>query len=162
MSCLIGQKPLGDQEKVRNQVPAGIKIWAEKKGHSLLVITGTTRSSNARFYFRLNCFFCARFITDRKKQRGKVHMVQCKSKEVSIAIADAILRQQNDEWSLEMKGRLDFVKNLLGEDTIYHETDTAVFNPAKKKKKKNWNRYWDFISRKRGGSTINEVDEVYE
>ena len=136
MSCLIGQKPLGDQEKVRNQVPAGIKIWAEKKGHSLLVITGTTRSSNAGFYFRLNCFFCARFITDRKQQRGKVHMVQCKSKEVSIANADAILRQQNDEWSLEMKGRLDFVKNLLGEDTIYHETDTAVFNPAKKKRKK--------------------------
>ena len=63
-------------------------------------------------------------------------MVQCKSKEVSIANADAILRQQNDEWSLEMKGRLDFVKNLLGEDTIYHETDTAVFNPAKKKRKK--------------------------
>ena len=161
MSCLIGQKPLGDQEKVRNQVPAGIKIWAEKKGHSLLVITGTTRSSNAGFYFRLNCFFCARFITDRKQQRGKVHMVQCKSKEVSIANADAILRQQNDEWSLEMKGRLEFVKNRLGEDTIYHETDTAVFNPAKKKEKI-WNRYWDFISRKRGGSTINEADEVYE
>ena len=154
---------MGDQEKVlfRNQVPAGIKIWAEKKGHSLLVITGTTRSSNAGFYFRLNCFFCARFITDRKQQRGKVHMVQCKSKEVSIANADAILRQQNDEWSLEMKGRLEFVKNRLGEDTIYHETDTAVFNPAKKKEKI-WNRYWDFISRKRGGSTINEADEVYE
>ena len=63
-------------------------------------------------------------------------MVQCKSKEVSIANADAILRQQNDEWSLEMKGRLEFVKNRLGEDTIYHETDTAVFNPAKKKRKK--------------------------
>lgn len=62
-------------------------------------------------------------------------MVQCKSKEVSIANADAILRQQNDEWSLEMKGRLEFVKNRLGEDTIYHETDTAVFNPAKKKRK---------------------------
>ena len=90
-------------------------------------------------------------------------MVQCKSKEVNIATADAILRQQNDEWFLEMKGRLDFVKNLLGEDTIYHETDTAVFNPAKKtKKEKNWNRYWDFISRKRGGSTINEADEVFE
>ena len=128
---------MGDQEKVlfRNQVPAGIKIWAEKKGHSLLVTTGTTRSSNAGFYFRLNCFFCARFITDRKQQRSKVHMVQCKSKEVSIANADAILRQQNDEWSLEMKGRLEFVKNRLGEDTIYHETDTAVFNPAKKKRK---------------------------
>ena len=62
-------------------------------------------------------------------------MVQCKSKEVNIATADAILRQQNDEWFLEMKGRLDFVKNLLEEDTIYHETDTAVFNPAKKKRK---------------------------
>ena len=62
-------------------------------------------------------------------------MVQCKSKEVNIAIADAILRQQNDEWFLEMKGRLDFVKNRLGEDTIYHETVTGVFNSAKKQKK---------------------------
>ena len=41
---------MGDQEKVlfRNQVPAGIKIWAEKKGHSLLVITGTTTQSGKK------------------------------------------------------------------------------------------------------------------
>ena len=130
MSCPICQKNLGDQEKVvlREKGAAGIKTWAEKKAHSLRVTAGTlvhtecrrkyikpekrdnppkidsakrlTRSSTRGFDFRLNCFVCARFVTDREKQSSQVHMVQCKNEEVDRAIADAILRRQMDEWSL--------------------------------------------------------------
>ena len=138
MSCPVCQKPLGDQEKVvlREKGAAGINTWAETKAHSLRVTAATlvhtecrrkytkpekrdnppkidsakrlTRSSTGRFDFRLNCFLCAQFITDRGKQSGKVHMVWCKNKEVDRAIADAILRRQNGQWSLEVKGRLEF------------------------------------------------------
>ena len=44
-------------------------------------------------------------------------MVQCKNKEVDRTTADAILRQQNDEWFLEVKGRFEFVHDLRAEET---------------------------------------------
>ena len=102
MSCPICQKPLCDKKKValREKGAAGINTWAEKKAHSLRVVPGTlvhtecrreytklekrdnppktdsakrlTRSSTVRFDFRLNCFLCTRFVTDRERQSGKV------------------------------------------------------------------------------------------
>ena len=54
-------------------------------------------------------------------------MVQCKNQEVDRAIADVILRQQNDEWSLEVKGWLEFVNDLRAEDAIYHEDCNSCF-----------------------------------
>ena len=54
-------------------------------------------------------------------------MVQCKNKENGRAIADAILRQQNDEWSLEVKGQLEFVNDLRAEDAIYHRDYNSCF-----------------------------------
>ena len=49
-------------------------------------------------------------------------MVQCKSKEVDRGMADAILRRQNDEWSLEVKGqRMLFITEIA----------TAVFDLAR-------------------------------
>ena len=163
MSCPICQKPLGDQGKVvlREKGTASINTWAEKKAHSLRVTAGTlvhtecrrkytkpekrdnppksdsakrlTRSSTGGFDFRLNCFLCARFVTGREKQSGKVHMVQCKNKEVDRAIADAILRRQNDEWSLEVKGRLEFDNDLRAEHAIYHGDCNSRFRSGKRK-----------------------------
>ena len=92
-----------------------------------------TRSSTGGFDFRLNCFLCARFVTGREKQSGKVHMVQCKNKEVDRAIADAILRRQNDEWSLEVKGRLEFVNDFRVDDAIYHGDCISCFRSGKRK-----------------------------
>ena len=49
-------------------------------------------------------------------------MIQCKSKEVDRGMADAILRRQNDEWSLEVKGqRMLFITEIA----------TAVFDLAR-------------------------------
>ena len=47
-------------------------------------------------------------------------MAQYKNKEADRANADAILRRQNDEWSLEVKGRLEFNNDLRAADPIYH------------------------------------------
>ena len=118
---LFARNLLGDQEKavLRKKGTTSINTWAEKKGHSLPVIAGTLLhtecirkyakpktidippkadsakrligSSTGGFYFRLNCFFRAQFVTNREKQTGKVHMVQCKNKKIDRATADAIL-----------------------------------------------------------------------
>ena len=184
MSCPICQKHLGDQEKVvlREKGAAGINTWA----HSLRVIAGTpvhtecrrkhtrpekrdnppktdsakrlTRSSTGGFDFRLNCLLCTRFVTDREKQSGKVHMVQCKNEEVDRAIADAILRRQKDEWSLEVKGRFEFVNDLHAEDAIYHGDCNSLFRSGKGKPGVDTAN----SSRKRGRPTINEKIEALE
>ena len=68
---------------------------------------------------------------DREKQSDKVHILQCKNKEGDRAIADAIFRQQNDKWSLEVKGRLEFVNDLRAENAICHEDCDSLFNLTK-------------------------------
>ena len=162
ISCLIYVKLLGNQEKavLRNKGAASINTWTEKKGHCLQVIAGTlvqtecikkyikSKASNVPpqadsekrlnilstggFYFRLNCFLCARFVTNREKQSGKVHMVQCKNKEVNRVTADVISSQQKDEWSLRVKGQVNFVKNLYKEDAIYHRHCNSHLQSGKK------------------------------
>ena len=62
-----------------------------------------------------------------EKNSGKVHMVQCKNKENGRAIADAILKQQNDELSLKVKAQLEFVNDLHAEDAIYHRDYNSCF-----------------------------------
>ena len=59
--------------------------------------------------------------------------VQCKNKEVDRAIADAILRPQNYEWPLEVKGRLEFVNDLRIKDAIYHGECNSRFKSGKRK-----------------------------
>ena len=60
-------------------------------------------------------------------------MVQCKNEEVNRAIAGTMLRRQNDEWSLEVKGRLEFVNDLRAEDAIYHGDCNSRFRSGKRK-----------------------------
>ena len=112
-----------------------------------------TRSSTGGFDFRFNCFLCAPFITDREKQSGKVHMAQWKNKEVDRAIADAILRRQNDECSFEVKGRLEFVNELCAEDEIYHGFRSGKEKPGVDTANS---------SQKRGRPTITEREEAFE
>ena len=83
-------------------------------------------------------------------------MVQCKNKEVDRAIADAILRRQNDEWSLEVKGRSEFVNDLYAEDAIYHGDCNSCFRSGKRKAREEIvNSFW-----KHGRPTINERRRV--
>ena len=85
-------------------------------------------------------------------------MVQCKNKENGRAIADAILRQQNNEWSLEVKDQLEFVNDLPAEDAIYHRDYNSCFWSGKRKPGV------DIVnsSRKHGRPKINEREEAFE
>ena len=116
------------------------------------------RSSTGGFDFRLNCFLCDRLVTHREKQSGKVHMVQYKNKKFDRAIADAILRRQNYEWSLEVEGRLEFVNDLRAEDAIYHGDCNSRFRSGKRKPGVDITN----SSRKHGRPTINEREEALE
>ena len=85
-------------------------------------------------------------------------MVQCKNKEVDRAIADAILRRQNDEWSLEVKGQLEFANNLRAKDAIYEGDCNRHFRSGKRKPGVDIAN----SSQKSGRQTINEREEALE
>ena len=85
-------------------------------------------------------------------------MVQCKNKEVDRAIADAILRRQNDEWSLEVKGQLEFANNLHAKDAIYEADCNRHFRSGKRKPGVDIAN----SSQKSGRQTINEREEALE
>ena len=85
-------------------------------------------------------------------------MVQCKNKEVDRTIADANLRRQNNEWSLEGKGRLEFVNDLRAEDAIYHGDCNSRYSSGKREPEVDI----AVSSRKRGRPIINEREEAFE
>ena len=87
-------------------------------------------------------------------------MVQCKNKEVDRAIADTILRRQNDEWSLEVKGRLEFVNDLRAEDAIYPGDCNSRFRSGKRKPGVDIANSSQKVGRPR--PTINEREEAFE
>ena len=43
---------------------------------------------------------------EREKQLKKVCNVMCKNREVGIAIQRAVIDRNNDEWAVEVNGRL--------------------------------------------------------
>ena len=85
-------------------------------------------------------------------------MVQCKNKKADRANADAILRRQNDESSLEVKVWLEFVNDLHAEDAIYHGDCNRRFQSGKRKPGVDIAN----SSRKRERPTINEREEAFE
>ena len=87
-------------------------------------------------------FLCARFVTDRGKQSGKIHMVQCKDKEVDRATADAILSDKMMSGLLKWKVSWSLLKIFVQRMWFITEIATAVFDLARK----TWSRYCNFIS----------------
>ena len=83
-------------------------------------------------------------------------MVQYKNKKFDRATADAILRRQNYEWSLEEEGWLEFVNDLRAEDAIYHGDCNSRFRSGKRKPGVDIAN----SSRKHGRPTINEREEA--
>ena len=173
---------------LRQKGADGFNSWAKKKGHSLRVVPGTrlhkicrknytressrssssvteeqeprvsTRSSSGIFDFKHHCFYCGKQITEREKQLKKIHWVSCKNKEVDKAVLNAIEQRTNDEWALEVKGRLEFVNDLCTEDALYHGLCDLRFRNGREKPFSS--EQTPDTSRKRGRKVDEEREEV--
>ena len=66
--------------------------------------------------------------------------------------------RQNDEWSLEVKGWLEFVNDLRAKDAICHRDYNSRFRSGKRKPEVDVAN----SSRKRGRPTINEREDAFE
>ena len=93
------------------------------------VLATRTRSSTVSFDFKRNCFLCGNLVTNRAKS-DKVANVLCKNREVDTAICDPIAKRNND-WSMDVKGRLETINDLRAEEAVYHKTCNSNFRTGK-------------------------------
>ena len=94
-----------------------IKEHVEKrlKSEMELYSNKTLRSSSSTFNWKEMCFFCCISVTSGEAGR-KVQTL-----EIQENVADQC-RKRNDDWGLEVLGRLESCSDLPAEEAIYHTT----------------------------------------
>ena len=54
----------------------------------------------------------------------------CKNRDFNLSILNSC-EERNDQWALEVKGRIAFVNDLHSEDAVYHQACSANFRTGK-------------------------------
>ena len=115
--------------------------------------TVKTRSSTGGFDFRKNCFICGVAVTVREMKNGQICNVQCKDREIDKAIFQICEERNDDEWALEVRGRISSVNDLRAEDAIYHKDCNTKFRLLRPRSGKS--------SRKRGRPVDSDKDKAF-
>ena len=137
-----GDKSINELCQLKNdqiRVAAGVHVHKEcrriytkkRKSDTANSDTGipnvNTRTSSGGFNFKTHCFYCGCMVTEREKNYKKCCLVSCKNREVDKAVEQTIRDRGNDEWSVEVKGRLASINDLHAEDAIYHVRCSSSF-----------------------------------
>ncbi|CAC5372532.1 unnamed protein product [Mytilus coruscus] len=95
------------------------------------------------FDFKKHCLFCGQLADAVIGRKRKSDVYPVRTSEFQCKIED-ICKQREDEWALEVRGRLEFVQDLHAADALYHQTCSVNFRtlqtplafspPAKKAK----------------------------
>ena len=109
-----------------------IQSYNKKKSFINAESNNNKRSLRASqdFNYKLDCLFCMQSITEKEKRYSKAYQVMCKNREFDQSILNAC-EQRNDQWALEVKGRIAFVNDLHSEDAVYHQVCSANFRTGK-------------------------------
>ena len=105
------------------------------------VFNRKTTTSSGGFNFRKAYFYCGYLITEREKKTKKSCNVSCKKPEVDKAVRQAIYDRKDDEWAIEVKGRLTFENDLRAGDAVYHILCSSNFRTGKGDPKKSIKTY---------------------
>ena len=91
----------------------------------------------------------------REKKTSKPWNISCKSQDVDKVVPQAIFEMKNDEWSIEVNGRLAFVNDLRTENSVYHIHCSSNFQTDKGKPKKS------VMLKKRGRHTTADKETMF-
>lgn len=94
------------------------------------------QSSNYSFSWKTKCFLCTETtIVDNRQsfsvQSAQLSAIRCVS---TLELKETVLNHcplRNDDWSLQVEGRLQSCFDLVAEEAVYHKTCLANF-PNKK------------------------------
>ena len=89
-----------------------------------------TLRSKVEFDFKRHCLFCGQLADAVIGRKRKSDVFPVRTSEFQCKIED-ICRQREDEWALEVRGRLEFVQNLHAADALYHQTCSVNFRTLK-------------------------------
>lgn len=87
----------------------------------------TLRSEN-QFDFATQCLFCGKVAKKDKKRSLDVYCVRSIDFQTSI---NQICNERNDEWSMDVKGRIESVNDLHAADAVYHQICSSNFRTKK-------------------------------
>ncbi|VDI06570.1 Hypothetical predicted protein [Mytilus galloprovincialis] len=89
-----------------------------------------TLRSKVEFDFKRHCLFCGQLADAVIGRKRKSDVYPVRTSEFQCKIED-ICRQREDEWALEVRGRLAFVQDLHAADALYHQTCSVNFRTLK-------------------------------
>ncbi|CAC5386695.1 unnamed protein product [Mytilus coruscus] len=92
--------------------------------------TPPTLWSEKQFSFQEDCLFCGNSTieTTAKRRLFDVHAVQTTEFQTTV---EQICIERNDEWATEVKGRIEFARDLHVVDAIYHSSCSTNFRTGK-------------------------------
>ncbi|CAC5425515.1 unnamed protein product [Mytilus coruscus] len=86
--------------------------------------------SKVEFDFKKHCLFCGQLADAVIGRKRKSDVYPVRTSEFQCKIED-ICKQREDEWALEVRGRLEFVQDLHAADALYQQTCSVNFRTLK-------------------------------
>lgn len=110
--------------------PIVIKSLKRKSTSPVIPIPSKSLRSEMQFNFKEDCLFCGKPVNDNaKRKKHGVHSVQTTQFQSTL---EQICNDRNDEWAVEVKGRIEFARDLHAADAVYHSTCSGNFRSGKK------------------------------
>jgi hypothetical protein len=76
--------------------------------------------SKVEFDFKKHCLFCGQLASVYDKKR-KHDVYPVRTSDFQTKIED-VCKMRDDEWALDVRGRLEFVQDLHAADALYHQS----------------------------------------
>jgi hypothetical protein len=108
------------REVLRYKAKKAEKSVTESKPSAGIV----TRSMTGSFSFKDQCFYCAE-TTDSCKSKDIRRVMM--GKELDTAVRFMIAKRNNDDWAVQVLGRLQSIHDLFASDAVYHANCRARF-----------------------------------
>ncbi|CAG2233051.1 MOGS [Mytilus edulis] len=110
--------------------PLVIKGLKRKSTSPAPLATPPTLRSEKQFSFQEDCLFCGNSTieTTAKRKLFDVHAVQTTEFQTTV---EQICIERKDEWATEVKGRIEFARDLHAVDALYHSSCSTNFRTGK-------------------------------
>lgn len=77
------------------------------------------------FYFRTHCFICGQAVKGRE-----IDVFPVRTNDLQTTVLK-VCQEQNDDWAVTVRGRIETINDLHAADVIYNQTCSVDFRTSK-------------------------------